>query len=52
MGEQEVLGDAINGIKSPAGEGSLKKRLKVILHLMPKVRTMRMLGISAMFFPG
>lgn len=51
VGEQEVLGDAIVGMESPAGEGSLQQCLKGIVPLMPKVRTIRMLGSSAVFLP-
>lgn len=51
VGEEEVLGDAVVGMESPAGEGSLQQCLKGIVPLMPKVRTIRMLGSSAVFLP-
>ena len=51
VGEQEVLGDAVVGMESPAGEGSLQQCLQGIEWLMPKVRTIRMLGSSAVFLP-
>lgn len=51
VGEQEVLGDAVVGMESPAGEGSLQQCLQGIRPLMPKVRTIRMLGSSAVFLP-
>ena len=51
VGEQEVLGDAVVGMESPAGEGSLQQCLQGIGPLMPKVRTIRMLGSSAVFLP-
>jgi len=51
VGEQESLGDAVVGLESPAGEGSLQQTLRGIVPLMPKVRTIRMLGSSAVFLP-
>lgn len=51
VGDQDSLGDAVVGVESPAGEGSLRQCLRGIVPLMPKVRTIRMLGSSAVFLP-
>lgn len=47
VGEQKVIGDAIVGMGSPPGEESMNMSLKGIEALMPKVRTIRMLGSAA-----
>lgn len=51
VGSQESLGDAVVGMESPAGQESLEQCLKAINPLMPKVRTIRMLGSSAVMLP-
>jgi myo-inositol-1(or 4)-monophosphatase len=51
VGEQELIGDAVVGMESPAGQESLEVALKGIEPLMPKVRTIRMLGSSAVMLP-
>ena len=51
VGEQELIGDAVVGMESPAGQESLEVALKGIVPLMPKVRTIRMLGSSAVMLP-
>lgn len=51
VGSQESLGDAVVGMESPAGQESLEQCLKAITPLMPKVRTIRMLGSSAVMLP-
>jgi myo-inositol-1(or 4)-monophosphatase len=51
VGEQELIGDAVVGMESPAGQDSLEVALKGIVPLMPKVRTIRMLGSSALMLP-
>jgi myo-inositol-1(or 4)-monophosphatase len=51
VGEQESLGEAVVGMESPAGQDSLEQCLKAIDPLMPKVRTIRMLGSSAVMLP-
>jgi myo-inositol-1(or 4)-monophosphatase len=51
VGLEESLGDAVVGMESPAGEASLQQTLQGIVPLMPKVRTIRMLGSSAVFLP-
>eukprot|EP00934_Nitzschia_sp_Nitz4_P000794 Nitzschia sp. Nitz4//scaffold31_size150131//43543//44638//NITZ4_002817-RA/size150131-processed-gene-0.128-mRNA-1//-1//CDS//3329547626//794//frame0 len=49
---QEVtLGQASIGMESPAGQESLDQCVKSIPTLMPKVRTIRMLGSSAIMLP-
>ena len=48
VGQQEVLGDAIVAMGSPPGEESLNMSLLGIKALMPKVRTIRMLGSAAL----
>mmetsp|Transcript_12928 Transcript_12928/g.19011 ORF Transcript_12928/g.19011 Transcript_12928/m.19011 type:complete len:313 (-) Transcript_12928:138-1076(-) len=47
VGEQAVIGDAIVAMGSPPAEESLNMSLKGIKSLMPKVRTIRMLGSAA-----
>ena len=47
VGEQPVLGDAIVAMGSPPAEESMQMSLKGIQVLMPKVRTIRMLGSAA-----
>ena len=51
VGSQELLGDAVVGMESPAGQESLEQCLKAITPLMPKTRTVRMLGSSAVMLP-
>ena len=51
VGTQSILEEAIIGMESPAGEESLQQTLQGIQPLMPKVRTIRMLGSSAVFLP-
>ena len=51
VGEEETLGDATVGMESPAGQESLEQCLKAIQPLMPAVRTIRMLGSSAVMLP-
>jgi myo-inositol-1(or 4)-monophosphatase len=51
VGSQETLGEAVVGMESPAGQDSLEQCLKGIVPLMPKVRTIRMLGSSAVMLP-
>lgn len=48
VGQQEVIGDAIVAMGSPPAEESLKMSLLGIKALMPKVRTIRMLGSAAL----
>ena len=47
VGEQEELGDAVIAMGSPPGDESMQMSLKGIQALMPKVRTIRMLGSAA-----
>ncbi len=47
VGEQEELGDSVIAMGSPPGEESMQMSLKGIQVLMPKVRTIRMLGSAA-----
>jgi myo-inositol-1(or 4)-monophosphatase len=47
VGEQDELGDAVIAMGSPPGEESMQMSLKGIQVLMPKVRTIRMLGSAA-----
>jgi myo-inositol-1(or 4)-monophosphatase len=47
VGEAEELGDAVIAMGSPPGEESMQMSLKGIQALMPKVRTIRMLGSAA-----
>lgn len=48
VGGQETIGEAIVAMGSPPGEESLKMSLLGIKALMPKVRTIRMLGSAAL----
>ena len=48
VGEQEVIGDTIVAMGSPPGVESLEMSLKGVKVLMPKVRTIRMLGSAAL----
>lgn len=48
VGQQDSIGDAIVAMGSPPGELSIEKSLLGIQHLMPKVRTIRMLGSAAL----
>lgn len=45
------LENAVIGMESPAGQDSLEQCVDVIPSLMPKVRTIRMLGSSALMLP-
>jgi len=47
VGEQNVIGDAIVAMGSPPGIESMEMSLKGVKVLMPKVRTIRMLGSAA-----
>ena len=47
VGEQGELGDAVVAMGSPPGEESLEMSLIGVRALMPKVRTIRMLGSAA-----
>jgi myo-inositol-1(or 4)-monophosphatase len=47
VGQQQVLGDAIVAMGSPPGEESMQMSIKGVAALMPKVRTIRMLGSAA-----
>jgi myo-inositol-1(or 4)-monophosphatase len=48
VGQQSVIGDAIVAMGSPPAEESMMMSLKGIQALMPKVRTIRMLGSAAL----
>lgn len=48
VGPQEALGDAIVAMGSPPGMQSMENSLKGVAALMPKVRTIRMLGSAAL----
>lgn len=48
VGQQDDIGDAIVAMGSPPAAESLEMSLKGIKHLMPKVRTIRMLGSAAL----
>ena len=48
VGAQETLGDAIIAMGSPPAEESMAVSLKGVAVLMPKVRTIRMLGSAAL----
>jgi myo-inositol-1(or 4)-monophosphatase len=48
VGEQEEIGDAIVAMGSPPAPESLEMSLRGIKVLMPKVRTIRMLGSAAL----
>jgi myo-inositol-1(or 4)-monophosphatase len=47
VGKQDHIGDAVVAMGSPPGEESMENSLKGIQALMPKVRTIRMLGSAA-----
>jgi myo-inositol-1(or 4)-monophosphatase len=47
VGEQDVIGDAIVAMGSPPGTESMAMSLLGVQALMPKVRTIRMLGSAA-----
>lgn len=47
VGEQRELGDAVVAMGSPPGEESMKMSLIGVQALMPKVRTIRMIGSAA-----
>lgn len=47
VGEQDCIGDAIIAMGSPPGAESLKMSLKGVEALMPKCRTIRMIGSAA-----
>lgn len=51
VGKEEDLGDAVVGMESPAGQESLNQCVKAIGPLMPNVRTVRMIGSSAVMLP-
>lgn len=51
VGEEEILGKATVGMESPAGQESMVKCIRAIRPLMPAVRTVRMLGSSAVMLP-
>lgn len=48
VGAQQKLGDAIIAMGSPPGSESMEMSLKGVAALMPKVRTIRMLGSAAL----
>ena len=48
IGSQSTLGDAIVAMGSPPAEESMQMSLKALPALMPKVRTIRMLGSAAL----
>jgi len=48
VGEQETIGDAIIAMGSPPAIESMEMTLKGVAVLMPKVRTIRMLGSAAL----
>lgn len=48
VGTQSTLGDSVVAMGSPPGEVSMKMSLKGVQVLMPKVRTIRMLGSAAL----
>lgn len=48
VGSQETIGDAVVAMGSPPAKESYIKSLQGIQYLMPKVRTMRMLGSAAL----
>ena len=47
VGKQETIGDAIVAMGSPPGVESMEMSIKGVTALMPKVRTIRMLGSAA-----
>lgn len=50
VGEQDDIGDAVVAMGSPPGPESMEMSLRGIQVLMPKVRTIRMLGSAALMF--
>uniref|UniRef100_A0A7S0CCD2 Inositol-1-monophosphatase n=1 Tax=Proboscia inermis TaxID=420281 RepID=A0A7S0CCD2_9STRA len=48
VGNQKILGDAVIAMGSPPGAESLTMSLKGVNALMPKCRTIRMLGSAAL----
>lgn len=50
VGEQADIGDAVVAMGSPPGPESMEMSLRGIQVLMPKVRTIRMLGSAALMF--
>jgi myo-inositol-1(or 4)-monophosphatase len=48
VGVQETLGDAIVAMGSPPATESMEMSLKGVVALMPRVRTIRMLGSAAL----
>ena len=48
VGEESSLGDAVVAMGSPPAEESMRMSLKGVKALMPKVRTIRMLGSAAL----
>jgi len=48
VGEQSTIGDAIVAMGSPPAEESMKMSLAALPVLMPKVRTIRMIGSAAL----
>lgn len=48
VGSQSAIGDAIVAMGSPPGSESMEMSLKGIVALMPKVRTIRILGSAAL----
>jgi myo-inositol-1(or 4)-monophosphatase len=48
VGGQDVIGDAVVAMGSPPAEESMEMSLKGVQALMPKVRTIRMLGSAAL----
>lgn len=48
VGAQDVIGDAVVAMGSPPAEESMVMSLKGVQALMPKVRTIRMLGSAAL----
>jgi myo-inositol-1(or 4)-monophosphatase len=51
VGSEETLGEATVGMESPAGSQAIVQCLQAIQPLMPAVRTIRMLGSSAVMLP-
>lgn len=48
VGQQTTIGDAVVAMGSPPGEESMQVSMKGVQALMPKVRTIRMLGSAAL----
>jgi myo-inositol-1(or 4)-monophosphatase len=48
VGQQSVIGDAVVAMGSPPAVESMKMSLKGVEALMPKVRTIRMIGSAAL----